>query len=281
MTSSIQQSIMPWKHPFPEKQFNLLGIPIARLTRGELLECFHQVLEHPLPPPEGGAEMDPVHFAYLNIAVSNQAADDPHVADLLKKADLIYVDGAGIRLGCRLLGASCPPRNTGADFVMEVLELCDQMGKSVGFLGGSPQGIAAFRQKVNDRFPALRITFCCDGYGRMACAPSIIPDSPDLLLVGLGVPLQEEWIDQHRTQLGEYGRGHPARTTLYWSVGALFEYNGGNFTRCPKWMGQWGMEWLYRLWSEPRRLWKRYLIGNPRFLLRCLCSRWQGRGGTP
>src|SRR3990172_10582752 len=98
---------MVWEDPFPETRFDLLGVRVHRLSRAQLLDCFERAL--------GGA--GPAHFAYLNVAVSNQAADDPRVAELLAKADMVYVDGAGIRLGCRLLGASCPPRNTGADFL--------------------------------------------------------------------------------------------------------------------------------------------------------------------
>ncbi|MCG3196662.1 MAG: WecB/TagA/CpsF family glycosyltransferase [Candidatus Omnitrophica bacterium] len=255
---------MPWLPPFPASAFDFLGVRIHRLDRAELLSCFERALEEP------GQK----RFAYLNVAVSNQSADDPRVGELLNRADLVYVDGAGIQLGCKLLGAWCPPRNTGADFLPEVLELCARRGWSVGFLGGSPGAAERVRKIYMDRIPQLVINFVRDGYTGVAdwqgCHQELLAARPDLLLVGLGVPLQEEWIETHRTEF-------PVR--LYWSVGALFEYDGGGLSRCPGWMGPLGLEWLYRLLMEPGRLWKRYLVGNPRFLLRCLCSRWLGRGG--
>ena len=254
-----------WRNPFPETAFDLLGVRIHRLTRVQLLECFRSALE-----PE-----EPVHFAYLNVAVSNQAADDPRTRDLLNRADLVYVDGAGVRLGCRLLGVDCPPRNTGADFLPHVLEMCARMGKTVGFLGGSPGAAENLRRSCREKFPSLDIPFVRDGYGSLEEVASLEKElrekTPDLLMVGLGVPKQEEWIEKSRNKY---------RVTLYWSVGALFEYDGGRVSRCPPWMGRAGLEWLYRLAVEPKRLWKRYLLGNPRFLLRCLFSRSRGRGAT-
>jgi len=257
---------MPWQNPYHETHLNFLGIDIHRLTREQLLHCFETALETP----------GPVHFGYLNIAVSNQAADDPEVEDLLNSADLVYVDGAGIRLGCRLLGVDCPPRNTGADFFPEVLEICARMGKKVGFLGGSPGAAERLRDIYTQRFQGLNISFVKDGAADIESTgdwyEELRQDPPDLLIVGLGVPKQEKWVTDHRKQLG---------VKLYWTVGALFEYDSGRITRCPRWMGKLGLEWLFRLLVEPRRLWRRYLIGNPRFLLRCLSSRWRGRGGIP
>lgn len=258
------ESAMTWKVPYPETELDLLGVRVYRLTRTQLLACFEQAME----------QCGPIHFAYLNIAVSNQAADDPQIRNLLSKADLIYVDGAGIQLGCKILGEWCPPRNTAADFFPQVMEVLARKNKTVGFLGGTPGGAAQHCDKMQALFPDLQITFCKDGYEDLSRESTWIgrlkTDPPDLLLVGLGVPGQEEWIARHRDSLG---------IRLYWSVGALFEYDGGSMSRCPDWMGRNGFEWLYRLWIEPRRLWKRYLIGNPRFLLRCLCSRWLGRAG--
>jgi exopolysaccharide biosynthesis WecB/TagA/CpsF family protein len=253
---------MPWQSPFPETRLDLLGVSIHRLTREQLLACFASALDSP----------GPAHFGYLNVAVSNQAADDPMIRTLLNQASLVYVDGAGVVLGCRLLGARCPSRNTGADFLPEVLRLCAAKGKTVGLLGGHPGSAGKIREIYSSQIPGLQITFVCDGFEGFEqeefWASQLEAHPPDLLLVGLGVPKQEQWIRR-------YADRFPVR--LYWSVGALFEYDGGALRRCPDWMGRAGLEWLYRLGMEPKRLWKRYLIGNPRFLLRCLCSRWRGR----
>lgn len=256
---------MTWTTPFPDERFNLLGIDIDRLSRSQLLAAFESALD----------SSGPIHIAYINVAVSNQASGDPDLASILNSADLVYVDGAGIQLGCRLLGASCPPRNTGADFLGEIFGLCARKGKSVGLLGGTPGAAEKIRKIYTCHYPQLMIKFVCDGFEEFEQSavwePALLSQPPDLLLVGMGVPRQERWIR-------DYGRRFDVR--VYWSVGALFEYDSGHLKRCPDWMGRWGLEWLFRLVVEPKRLWQRYLIGNPRFLRRCLSSRWRGRAET-
>jgi N-acetylglucosaminyldiphosphoundecaprenol N-acetyl-beta-D-mannosaminyltransferase len=255
---------MEWIHPHPLTVTPVMGIPTSRLTRAQLLECFARALD----------SQGPLHFAYLNIAVSNQAADNPRLEAILRKAQVVYVDGAGVALGLRLLGVDCPARNTGADFYREVAGLCRDKGKSLGLLGGHPGSAERLAEMLRTEFPGLDIPFIADGFQGPedpATLERLRQNPPDLLLVGMGVPKQEEWIEKSRRNFG---------VTLYWSVGALFEYDAGRLNRCPDWMGRAGLEWLYRLYCEPFRLWKRYLIGNPRFLLRCLCSRWRGRAGT-
>lgn len=256
---------MPWTSPYADSVTDFLGVPLHRLTLEQLLECFDSALD----------SQGPLHFAYLNVAVSNQAAQDPDLLRALRRADLVYVDGFGIRLGLWLLGKSCPPRTTAGDFAVKVAELCARKGKSIGLLGGTPGAALRLGEEWTRRFPDLRIDLVCDGYEELTNETlwrrRLEANPPDLLLVGLGVPKQEEWIEKCRNDFG---------VTLYWSVGALFEYDVGSLKRSPAWMRACGLEWFYRLWTEPGRLWKRYLIGNPRFLLRCLSSRLRGREET-
>jgi len=257
--------MVSWTLPFPETVGELMGVRFHRVNRAQLLECFATGLE----------EGNRLHFTYLNVDVSNQAARNSALLAWLNEADLVYVDGAGIRLGCSLTGKWCPPRNTGADFLPEVMALCAARKKKVGLLGGTPGAAAGLASYYREKIPELEITPICDGFEELAnegeWLPRLVEDPPDLLLVGLGVPLQQKWVAKHRDLV---------EVKVFWTVGALFEYDSGKVSRCPEWMGKVGLEWLFRLWTEPRRLWRRYLVGNPRFLLRCLCSRWQARGGT-
>lgn len=257
---------MAWDTPYPDAVFDLLGLKIHRLDRAQLLHCFREALESDGPP---------LHFGYANIAISNQAADLPEFSKILNDAELIYVDGAGIRLGCHLLGTTCPPRNTGADFFPSVLELCATEKKKVGFLGGSPHAAEQIRLQYTQRYPGLQIPFVRDGYAETENHSLLMEElrstSLDLLIVGMGAPKQEHWVSKYRKEL-------PVK--LLWTVGALFEYDSGNNRRCPRWMRSYGMEWVHRFFLEPKRLWRRYLLGNPRFLLRCLSSRLRGRVAT-
>lgn len=244
---------------------SIFGIPFFRLNREQLLTRFR----------EGLAEGDRIRFGYLNIAVANQAYSNPQVSALLKEIECIYIDGAGISWGLRILGKEPTKRHTGADFFPDVMELCAQEGRTVGFLGGHPGSARKIAEIYRNRFPNLEVVFVCDGFGELQktawVEKSLTENPPDLLMVGMGVPRQEEWIHDNREK-------YPVK--VYWSVGALFEYDSGSLRRCPAWMGRAGLEWLFRLYCEPGRLWKRYLIGNPLFLLRCLSSRLRGREGT-
>ncbi len=254
-----------WKPPSHLEADTILGVSFYRLDRQSLLDCFREALRNG----------EQYRFSYLNIAVSNQAADNRQLFTLLNESELVYIDGAGIGWGLRLLGKESTPRHTGADFFPDVMGLCSDEGWSVGFVGGLPGSAKRLAEIYRNRFPNLQVRFTCDGFEELKdedrVDQSLRENPPDLLMVGMGVPRQEYWIRDHFQK-------YPIK--LYWSVGALFEYDSGSFRRCPAWMGRSGLEWLFRLYCEPGRLWKRYLIGNPRFLLRCLYSRLRGREET-
>ena len=94
---------------------------------------------------------------------------------------------------------------------------------------------------------------------------------PDVLVVGMGSPRQEKWIAEHRSSLN---------VPLIWAVGALLDYNAGEERRCPQWMGEHGLEWLFRLAMNPRRMAARYLVGNPSFICSVFLSRLRGKKAT-
>ena len=100
----------------------------------------------------------------------------------------------------------------------------------------------------------------------------IAEKKPDVLLVGMGTPLQELWVDHYFDQLD---------ARVVWTVGALFDYVSGRVPRAPHWMADHGLEWIFRLAIEPRRMWRRYLLGNPMFLLRVMNARHEHRDEQP
>jgi N-acetylglucosaminyldiphosphoundecaprenol N-acetyl-beta-D-mannosaminyltransferase len=116
------------------------------------------------------------------------------------------------------------------------------------------------------RYPGLQIVGTLPGYGAGAGAVAEINgSSADILLVGMGTPTQEKWIVRYGDQLD---------APVIWAVGALFDFVSGKLPRGPRWMTDHGLEWLCRLAAEPRKLWRRYLIGNPLFLLRIMAAYW-------
>ena len=185
----------------------------------------------------------------------------------------MYCDGEGVRLAARLLGHHLSQRMTGADWIYDLCAVCQAQGFSLYFLGGG-QGIAAqAAQKLHQQYPRLQVVGAHHGYfdhvgsenDRVVVQINAL--SPDILLVGFGTPAQEKWIGRNAERLN---------VPVLWAVGALVDFVAGEVPRAPRWMLDHGLEWLFRFLVEPRRMFGRYLIGNPLFILRVLRQRFHG-----
>lgn len=233
------------------------GIGIAVLTRAGALAELSEAL----------ARRRHVKLAFCNANLVNLGARDPALLSRLA-GFLVLADGFGVDIASRLLhGASFPANLNGTDFIPALLA-SEPRTLRVALVGGRP-GVAerAARRLARD-YPAHRFDVAGDGYftleqeagllARLAASP------PDLLLVALGNPLQERWIAD---RLG------PRHGTVAAGVGALFDFLAGEVARAPEPIRRFRLEWAYRLWREPRRLWRRYILGNPVFLLRVLRQR--------
>lgn len=210
-------------------------------------------------------------FAYVNVHAINLAQSDTAFCDFLNTADVTYCDGEGVRFGARILGYALPPRIVLTYYVWDLLALCERENVSVFLLGARAEVLASAVTRVRERFPHLRVAGTHDGYfpkddaGSTPVLEALRSAQPDLLFVGFGMPAQEAWISRYRSVLS-------VKAIL--PCGSMIDYVAGARTVAPVWMAQHGFEWLYRLAQEPRRLWKRYLLGNPMFVLRVLWSRF-------
>ncbi|MCB0064804.1 MAG: WecB/TagA/CpsF family glycosyltransferase [Caldilineaceae bacterium] len=202
-----------------------------------------------------------------NIYSFNLAYEQPWLQSFFNHADVVRLDGAGVRLGSLLLGHRTPHRMTWADFAWDVAAHAEEEGHSLFFLGarhGIAQKAAA---KLQQRYPSLHIAGTAHGYFEKTanCEESrqvidtINQAQPDILVIGFGMPVQERWLYHHRDLID-------AKVVL--TGGAVFDYISGELKRAPTWMTTYGMEWVGRLLIEPKRLWRRYLLGNPLFFWR-------------
>ena len=208
--------------------------------------------------------------AYVNAHVINQSFDNPDVRRALLASDLVYCDGYGVRLAAKTIGLPVPHRMTGADWIWGVAALCEAAGRSLYLLGSEPGTAAEAAAELKRWYPTLQITGSHHGYFELGgphdqrVLEHINERQPDILLVGMGTPQQELWVQRHFDDLD---------ATVVWTVGALFEYVSGRIRRAPHWMSDNGLEWIFRLAVEPRRMWRRYLLGNPVFLRRVIEER--------
>jgi len=254
----LPQTPVPHTEPVTFEKIDVLGVPVAALTRPMLTS----IIYHAVVSETRG------WITYANIHSVNEASSSPWLKKFYQESLICYCDGQGIRLGAKLLGQSIPERITLPDF-LEDLCLLARDHKLTLFLLGSADDVAERAAKVlQERYPGLMITGFHRGYfgpgETQAMIETINKANPDILLIGMGIPFQEEWIRDNFRHLS---------ATIAWAAGGVLELISGEKSRCPRWMSSCGLEWVYRLFQEPRRLWGRYLLGNPLFLFRILAHK--------
>ena len=206
---------------------------------------------------------------YVNAHVLNQSLEQQPLRDALHEADLVYCDGYGVRLAAKALDVEIPHRMTGADWIWDLAALCEPLGLSVYLLGSEPGAAAEAAERLQSRHPRLRIAGTHHGYFDVGSPhdervlEDINAKRPDVLLVGMGTPKQELWVQRHA---GDVDAG------VLWTVGALFDYVSGRTPRAPGYLADNGLEWIFRLAVEPQRMWRRYLLGNPVFVSRVMAQ---------
>ncbi|MGI9357018.1 MAG: WecB/TagA/CpsF family glycosyltransferase [Rhizobiaceae bacterium] len=206
-------------------------------------------------------------YAFLNAHGANLASKDAAYREVLKQF-AVMADGIGVDIASKsLYGEAFPDNLNGTDFIPGLLTHL-QRGVHVALLGAR-DGIAELAvQKLRDRHPQHRFSVVGNGYfnseGEEIILAHLAADRPDILLVALGNPMQEKWIARRCLQ---------EHAVVVIGVGALFDFIAERVPRAPKIWIDLRIEWLYRLLLEPRRMWRRYVLGNPVFLLRVLRQR--------
>jgi N-acetylglucosaminyldiphosphoundecaprenol N-acetyl-beta-D-mannosaminyltransferase len=200
-----------------------------------------------------------------NVHMTMEANDDPSFQTAVNNADLVLPDGMPLVWALRMLGSSQAARiRVSPDFLIELLVRAEQRGLKLGLYGGTPGTLAAFRQRLSRDIPALTVSYAysppfrpLDPLEDAAVVREICASGTQLLLVGIGCPKQEKWMAEHRDVL----------PCVMIGVGAAFDLFGGQTREAPIWMQRLALEWVFRLILEPRRLWRRQLKHNPRFVL--------------
>lgn len=204
---------------------------------------------------------------YVNADCLNLAWQNRAYRSALNGADLLLPDGSGVALGARMTGQNLLENLNGTDMFVPLCEQALAQGWRVWFLGGRPEVNMGLVQSLQARWPGLQIVGHHHGYFAPEDEPALLEqirvDQPDLLFVAMGAPQQELWISTYAETLG---------VPVLLGVGGLFDFYSGRIPRAPQWLRRLGLEWSWRLLQEPLRLWRRYLIGNPLFVLRMLRS---------
>ncbi len=233
----------------------ILGVKIACLDQADLIA---QAIDWSQSPGRR-------KLTFANAHCLNLASRDAHFRALLNAADLVYADGVSLAWSSRLLGGCRLHKLTGADWIEPLCAQAARQGVKLYLLGGRPGVAQRAADNLRARYAALEIVGAADGFFEGMSADQVAAQiqtlAPGIVLVGLGAPLQEQWILDHYQALPN---------GVWWGVGALLDFVAGDERRVPGWMNKLGLEWLWRLAQDPAGKWHRYLIGNPVFVWRVL-----------
>jgi N-acetylglucosaminyldiphosphoundecaprenol N-acetyl-beta-D-mannosaminyltransferase len=192
-----------------------------------------------------------------------EAHDSLSFKEIVNAADLVTPDGMPLVWMMRLKGQRDQQRVYGPTLMLHVLEAAERENIPVGFYGSSPETLQSLIPRMQSRFPSLGIVYSFSPPFRelteeenLRIDETVNSSEAGILFVGLGCPKQEKWMAEHRGKINSVMLG----------VGAAFDFHAGIKPQAPSWMQKNGLEWLYRFVSEPRRLWRRYLYHNPRFV---------------
>jgi len=234
-------------------RISLLGIPVDNVTLPEAVEAIVDALD--------GNE--PMQVSFVNADCVNLAFRRADYRQALVESDMVFADGIGVRLAGKMMGQKVVDNVNGTDLFPVLASALEDTGKKIYLLGGKPGVADDVALWLLNRFPGLEIAGYRDGYFSADEEEQVIEDirtsGADLILVALGAPRQELWIRRVLPRLG---------VKVAIGVGGLFDFFSGRIPRAPRWIREAGFEWAFRLYQEPGRLWKRYLIGNTLFLAR-------------
>ncbi len=244
----------------PPPRANVLGVGVSALT----LDLAVAVVARALRQKTRG------YVCVTGVHGVSEAQADPALRQILNRAFLNTPDGMPMVWMGRLQGFRDMSRVYGPDLMLRLCEVSETEGFTHFFYGGGPGVAEELKQRLVQRFPKLKIV----GTYTPPFRPLTQPEAddlarevqalrPDIFWVGLSTPKQEKFMAQYSSKLD---------ATLFFGVGAAFDFHAGRVRQAPRWMQRSGLEWLFRLGCEPRRLWKRYLKNNPLFVWRALCQ---------
>jgi N-acetylglucosaminyldiphosphoundecaprenol N-acetyl-beta-D-mannosaminyltransferase len=241
----------------------LLGVRIGTRSLGELVTAAQAAI---------ASRRGWFVFACANPHSLVVARKDPKFREALEMADAVVADGVGCQWGAALSGVPIGPRITGSDFFASIMEALNRSHGRAYFFGSSDAVLGKLGTRVKRDFPRVNIAMYSPPFRPWSDEENrkMIDDihdfKPDVLWVGMTAPKQEKWVASNATALA---------VPVIGSIGAVFDYYAGVTHRAPQWLCKLGLEWLYRLPREPKRLWRRTIVSAPAFLWFVLVERFK------
>lgn len=230
----------------------VMGVPVDPWTMEQTVEATDSLIK------DGCF----VHLIGVNADKLLQMRDDPEMDACVRRCEIVNADGASMVMAAKKLDVDLPGRVAGIDLMWELCRLAAREGYRVYLLGAKAEVVAKTAEVLAERYPSMAIAGYRDGYfgdGEFdAVVAEVEQTEPDIVFVGITSPKKERLIERFR-ELGARG--------AFVGVGGSFDVVSGNIPRAPMWMQRANLEWLFRMMQEPKRLAKRYVVGNTRFYL--------------
>jgi N-acetylglucosaminyldiphosphoundecaprenol N-acetyl-beta-D-mannosaminyltransferase len=212
-------------------------------------------------------------ISFINAHCLNIATQDEEYRHILQKNNHIFPDGSGVNLACKMIGHEVLENVNGTDMLPLICQRATVEKKSIFLLGAEEKVALEMKIKLQSQFPNLKISGEHHGFFDFeqesdGIIKTINDSQTDILLIGFGTPIQEKWMAKNAAKIN---------SKVLIGVGGLFDFYSGRKPRAPLFLRKHGLEWCYRFYLEPQRLFKRYIIGNPLFIWRVLKWKYLSR----
>ncbi|EOL42985.1 WecB/TagA/CpsF family glycosyltransferase [Enterococcus phoeniculicola] len=238
-----------------EKKIELFGISFDALTMKETVALVNEKLKN----------KEPTHVLGINADKVNELSHKGQFNQIIRRANIINADGASIILASKILRKPLPERIAGIDLMQELLLLAEKKNYRVYFLGAKQTIVTTMNTCLKAKYPVLNVAGYRNGYFKKENWDEVANElklcEPDIVFIGITSPLKEQLIDYFLEQ---------NINSVYMGVGGSFDVLSGAIKRAPIWMQKYQLEWLYRVYQEPKRLFRRYLFGNSKFIVHVL-----------
>lgn len=243
------------------KRVKFLNTFVDALTMEETLERIQEYIEN----------KDCVQHVVINAGKVNLMQQDEELTKIINECPLINADGQSIVWGSKILGNPLPERVAGIDIFTELVKISAKNGYKPYFFGAKEEVVSEVVRKFKKEYPSLEVAGYRNGYFKDEEAKIIAEDirnsGADILFVAFSSPMKEFWIKEHMNIM---------QVPFAMGVGGSFDVVAGKTTRAPKWMQRCGLEWFHRFIQEPRRMFKRYIVGNLKFTAKLIKYRAKG-----
>lgn len=203
----------------------------------------------------------PTQHVVINASKVNLMEDDPELRRIVNACPLINADGASIVWAAKILGVPLKERVTGCDLFQELVAVASEKGYKIYLFGAREEVVTKVKAIYEEQYPGIQIVGYRNGYFTEADEPEIVKNmaesGADMMFVAFSSPKKEYWVNMYIDQLN---------IPFVMGVGGSFDIVAGVTQRAPKWWQDHGLEWLYRFIQEPRRMWRRYILGNAKFV---------------